>query len=64
MGVVYMKESVKVVVDKVVYAVVLVLKINLGKSKLVLVVVLSSIGELVAMLGCQQPMFVKELGLC
>ena len=64
MGVVYMEESVKVVVDKVVYAVVLVLKINLGKSKLVLVVVLSSIGELVAMLGCQQPMLVKELGLC
>ena len=63
MGVVYMEESVKVVVDKVVYAVVLVLKINLGKSKLVLVVVLSSIGELVAMLGCQQPMLV-ELGLC
>ena len=64
MGVVYMNESVKVVVDKVVYAVVLVLKINLGKSKLVLVVVLSSIGELVAMLGFQQPMLVKELGLC
>lgn len=49
MGVVYTEESVKVVVDKVVYAVVLVLKINLGKSKLVLVVVLSSIGELVVM---------------
>ena len=64
MGIVYMEESVKVVVDKVVYAVVLVLKINLGKSKLVLVVVLSSIGELVVMLGCQQPMLVKELGLC
>ena len=40
----------------------LALKINFGKSKLVLEVVLSGMGELVAMLGCKQSMLVKELG--